>query len=135
MSFHHYIPLSETTVAFKRTSEDTNIGSYNLITGFKQLSVKPMNIQHLKPADHVACKYSGFWWVGIINEINIVEKDIHIMFMHPHGPSKRFSWPARNDLCWVPINEIITSISTPITRSGRIYDISDNDYQAIINSV
>ena len=54
MSFHHYRPLSETTIAFKRTSEHTDIASYNLITDFKQPSVKPMDMEHLKPTYFVA---------------------------------------------------------------------------------
>ena len=83
----------------------------------------------------VACKYDHFWWVGIVEEVDSNNKDIHIKFMHPHGPSKRFSWPPRDDLCWLPIDNIITNISIPTTRSGRIYDISEEDYNTIINSV
>ena len=134
-SFHHYVPLSETTIAFKRTSEEVDQQSFNLITGFKQSSMKPGDIQNLKPADFVACKYDKFWWVGIVKQIDIDNKDIQIKFMHPHGPSKRFSWPSRDDLCWVPANNIITNLSIPTTRSGRIYDISEDDYKTIINTI
>ena len=71
----------------------------------------------------------------MIEKVDIVNKDIQVKFMHTRGPSKRFSWPVRNDLCWVPVNNIITNISTPTTRSGRIYDISEDVNNTIINSV
>ena len=37
--FHHYIPLSEKTIALKHTSEDIDQQSFNLITGYKQYCV------------------------------------------------------------------------------------------------
>lgn len=134
-SFHHYIPLSENTIGFKRTSEDKELQSFNLLSGYSQSSMKQVLIRNLKPTDFVACKYDEFWWVGMVEKVDIHNKDIQIKFMHPHGPSKRFSWPSRDDLCWVPVNNVITNISTPTTRSGRIYDISKEEYNRVINSV
>ena len=68
----------------------------------------------------------------MIDEVDHHNKDLRIKFMHPHGPSKRFTWPSRNDVCCVPMDNIISNISIPTTRSGRIYDISEQDYETII---
>ena len=70
----------------------------------------------------------------MVEKVDIDNKDIQISSCTPHGPSKRFSWSSRDDMCWVPVNNVITNISIPITRSGQIYDISE-DYNIIINSV
>ena len=53
-----------------------------------------------------------FWWIGMIAEVDIHNGDLKIKFMHPHGPSKSFSRPSRDDYCWVPIVNIITHQST-----------------------
>ena len=39
-SFHHYIPLSENTIGFKHTSEDKELQSFNLLSGYSQSTVK-----------------------------------------------------------------------------------------------
>ena len=81
--------------------------------------------------DFVACKYDSFWWIGTIT--NIGEQDMLINFMHPHGPTMKFSCPPREDKCWVPLQNIIVVIDIPTTRSGRIYGISKQDYEKIVN--
>ena len=32
------------------------------------------------------CKYDAFDWIGMINEIDNIEQDVMVTFMHPHGP-------------------------------------------------
>ena len=54
------------------------------------------------------------------------------MFLHPHGPAKSFTWPNRDDCCWVPFSNIIKVVKAPATRSGRTYEISNEDYESII---
>ena len=34
--------------------------------------------------DFVACRYDSFWWVGMVDEIDITTNDHQIKFMHPH---------------------------------------------------
>lgn len=50
------------------------------------------------------------------------EGDIKVKFMHPFGPAPSFHWPSREDICYVPLNNVIAKISTPATKgSGRVY--------------
>ena len=97
----------------------------------------PIDIKILKPSDFIACNYDSFWWIGMIAEVDIHNGDLKIKFMHPHGPSKSFSWPSGDDYCWVPIVNIhnCTHIKIPTIRSGRTYDIDDGDYNTILSIV
>ena len=54
------------------------------------------------------------------------------MFLYPHGPAKSFTWPNRDDCCWVPFSNIIQVVKASATRSGRTYEISNEDYESII---
>ena len=114
-SHHHYIPLSKNTIAFKRTSEDVKLTHFNLVTGVNPLAkFTPIDIKILKPSYFIACNYDSFWWIGMIAAVDIHNGDLKIKFVHPHGP---FSWPSRDDYCWVPIVNIITHIKVPTTKS------------------
>ncbi|KAG1692606.1 Methylcrotonoyl-CoA carboxylase beta chain, mitochondrial [Nymphon striatum] len=128
-SYHHYTPISTTEISYKRTSEHEFEQHFNL-----SKAVQVINDDAPLPNlnDFVACRYDTFWWVGIVDEIEAEKKDFKIKFMHPHGPSKRFSWPERDDSCWVPINNMIAVIGVPTTRSGRIYEIDIDDFNKVI---
>ncbi|KAG1677288.1 hypothetical protein GQR58_013951 [Nymphon striatum] len=127
-SYHHYTPISTTEISYKRTSEHEFEQHFNL-----SKAVQVINDDAPLPNlnDFVACRYDTFWWVGIVDEIEAEKKDFKIKFMHPHGPSKRFSWPERDDSCWVPINNMIAVIGVSTTRSGRIYEIDMDDFNKV----
>ncbi|KAG1714733.1 Transmembrane protein 131 [Nymphon striatum] len=127
-SYHHYTPISTTEISYKRTSEHEFEQHFNL-----SKAVQVINDDAPLPNlnDFVACRYDTFWWVGIVDEIEAEKKDFKIKFMHPHGPSKRFSWPERDDSCWVSINNMIAVIGVPTTRSGRIYEIDIDDFNKV----
>ena len=46
-------------------------------------------------------------------EIDFLENDIRINFLHPHGPYKYFCWPLHEDLCWVPLSHVLCKIKQP----------------------
>ncbi|KAG1659181.1 Hypoxia-inducible factor 1-alpha inhibitor [Nymphon striatum] len=127
-SYHHYTPISTTEISYKRTSEHEFEQHFNLSKAVQVINDDaPLpNLNYF-----VACRYDTFWWVGIVDEIEAEKKDFKIKFMHPHGPSKRVSWPERDDSCWVPINNMIAVIGVPTTRSGRIYEIDIDDFNKV----
>ena len=131
-SYHHYIPTSTSTIACKRTSEDTEFQNVNLLTGRVQTTHTQINIQNLKQFTYISCKYDTFWWIGMIHETDELQQDVKVKFMHPHGPSMKFSWPSRDDFCWIPVANIMTEVEPPTTRSGRLYEISQEDFNKIV---
>ena len=136
-SFHHFIPTTTTPISYKCTSEDNKcVGTFNIVKGTLEKD-STNDIEHpvVKLMDFVACKYDSFWWVGLIGEVVEVNKDVKVVFLHPHGPGKSFTWPNREDCCWVPLTNILQVIKTSTTRTGHIYDISNADYDNIIKNV
>ena len=77
----------------------------------------------------VSCRYDTFWWIGLIQNIDEDAGDLEIKFLHPHGPSRNFYWPSKEDLCYVPLTNILCLLSPPSTSTGRMYKILDDDYE------
>ncbi len=93
----------------------------------------PDQVSNVKIMEFIACQYDSFWWVGLVQEIDQEQEDILVKFMHPHGPSLYFTWPTRDDQCWVPFDMFICRVDTPDTTTGRTYKISESDYTRIIS--
>lgn len=70
-------------------------------------------VQLLKKNDYVTCCFDGYWWVALIDTVNIEEKDFKCTFLHPHGPSTQFRWPRGKDEGFVPVTKIIMKIDIP----------------------
>ena len=127
-SYHYFEPVSTSTIAFKYTAEeDTFLGTFN-ISGEKG---KFLSITSAKASDFVACRYDKKWWIGMVKEFCMEENDFKISFLHPPGPCLSFHWPQREDVCWVSELDVLSSIEAPVTKTGRTYDITNEDVQNI----
>ena len=63
----------------------------------------------------------------------IEDGDIKVNFLHPSGPSKSFYWPARQDICWVPIVDVLSKLTPPdmSTSTGRRYKFSESQIASV----
>ena len=52
--------------------------------------------------------------------------DHSVTFLHPHGPSSSYKYPGTQDICTVPINNILTIVD-PRSRSGCVYTLSKDE--------
>ena len=129
---HHFEPISTTAIQGKHLSID------NLFPVFHSFSMLPeyehdQIISSLKRMDYVTCEYNSFWWLALIDDLNVDEKDVTCKFMHPHGPTNNFYWPLCDDKAYVPYNKIIMKVKTPNTSSnGRQYNISEEELHKTI---
>ena len=75
-----------------------------------------------KKQNYVCCLYDKEAWVGLVEDISEEHGDFFIRFMHPHGPSKLFHWPNKEDTCWVSEGDIFCVIDIPsVASSQRMY--------------
>ena len=102
-SYHFFAPVSKNEIAYKQTSEDEEFTGTFCITGEED----EMPTCNTKTNDYVSCKYDDKWWIGLVEDINNVEQDCKVNFMHPSGPARNFYWPTRAHICWVSNLDII----------------------------
>ena len=94
-----------------------------------------------KPSDQmiiIACLFDGYWWVLLVEEVNIENRDVTCKFMYPHGPTQNnnYHWPPREDNAWVPFGKFIMKIDPPpscTSNSGRQFQINGNQFAHINN--
>ena len=81
----------------------------------------------------VLCSLEGHKLFGMACEVNTAHKDIEIKFMHPLCPSRFYTWPRRDDICWVLIENILFLLKTPslTTGIGRQYYLHNDDQKYI----
>ena len=100
----------------------------------KFLATNQIDIKNIKCFSYVSCIYDTFWWVGIVTKVNVHESDLKIEFLHPHGPTKTFSWPSVADKYLVPASNILCVITSPATITGQMCRISDTDFEQTVKA-
>ena len=126
-SFHHFYPIDEGVLEYKRTSDDEcAAGSHCFFTVSPSHSLADFTLM-----SYVACNYDEKWWVGMILELDQQNNDMKVTFMHPHGPSKSFFWPRRDDVCWMPPASVILKLSSPSTVNGRSYTFNSKEMDEV----
>lgn len=130
-SFHVFLPVQSGVISFKRTAEGDEVSGkhhfFPTVPHLSHLSFKP------KLQDYVAARYDGHWWVGLVVEINQTNKELFVKSMTPHGPKTSFHWPVRDNLCWVPTNDVIRVLQplSSASGSGRSYVLEAEDAKAL----
>ena len=82
-SCHRFEPSSTTSIKGKQLSEEhvytIKDHSFSALPTAGEIALK------LKPND-----YFCFWWLVLVDSINVEKKDVTCKFMHPHGPTNNF---------------------------------------------
>ena len=82
--FSQFFPVNEQKIYFKSISTDTNVlGSFT----FQPCNQESFRYEML---DSVSCIYDNLWWIGMIVDIDELEMDCELKFLHPPGPTTIF---------------------------------------------
>lgn len=52
----------------------------------------------------VTCVYDKEWWVACVLQVSEDSEEVCVSFLHSHGPSRSFKYPARPDILTVPVD-------------------------------
>ena len=138
-SHHCFIPTATKKLVLKRVSGDEDSMEVDVLKHpyLQQETESKKDPEHgQEPAltltdcevgKFLACVYDGKWWAGLVRDHSEEENDVRVTFMHPHGPAKSFRWPAREDVCWVPLQSILCLLKVPMTSNGRQYHLDSQD--------
>ena len=88
----------------------------------------------LQPGQYVVCIYDNHWWIGNISVACKEEHDSLINFMHSHGTTKQFHWPLQKNICWLPEQHILMTMSVPTPGAmGRHHSVPGETISKIEN--
>ena len=82
-------------------------------------SPAPINIAEVIPHKFFACHSENDWYFGIANYVSIENNHVKVKFMNPKGPASKFFWPSRDDVCWVPAENLICEVNPPDASTTR----------------
>ena len=74
-SYHHFEPITESTIGYKRTSDDTEFAGVHNFSGIPSSNI------NFKLYDYVAYEYDSFWWIGVIEEITDGNLEVKVKFI------------------------------------------------------
>ena len=77
--------------------------------------------------------YGGSWWLAYVLNTLSDSSEVELNFLHPHGPSKSFSYPSRPDVLVISIHDILTIVD-PKTVIGRMYTPSSDETAAAMRA-
>ena len=131
-SYHNFTPISKTKIGTKVVSEQEE---YSFVFNFQADDFDKENLfTQINLAEFVCSIYDNVPWIGVVEEIDIENKDFQVKFMHPSYPSRSYHWPSQDDVCWVPSTNLLLKVDTPMTVTGRQYNISEIEHKHIKDS-
>jgi hypothetical protein len=72
------------------------------------------------------CMYDTFWWLGCVLSVSEESNDVKISFLHPHGPSASYIYPAMPHILRLPQSAILAKVSRN-TATGRTYTLTSEE--------
>jgi hypothetical protein len=136
---HRIIPISTDQLTVFPLSQST-LSQTVTVSHFKEDSEIDDNedtgrtiFENYPDSSFIACIYERKWWIGIVKQKSDEYDDLFISFMHPSGEAKQYSWPQKEDACWVDKGNIICNISCPSMTSSsmRGYSFPEIDIKRI----
>ena len=118
---HCFIPLSRKQVL-------TKIYSLSSTSRKERVTLVENELLPEEIKGFVTCAYDEEWWVACV----LVSEDseqVRVSFLHPHGPSRSFKYPARPDISTIPVEDVLTIVD-PRTATGHTYTLTQREMQA-----
>ena len=117
-SYNHFVPLSSLCIGAKRKSIDEKYAlKFDFALEVEQICTS------FSLNSFTICLYDKEYWIGLVEEIDSAQKDIKVKFMHPKCPARSYFWPMRDNVCWIPEEDILSTINAPTTATGRQYKL------------
>ena len=121
-SYHQYIPTSNSTIKLKHVSCDDRFEcEFDFLKNKVYITI---NIQDIRIARYILCKYDDHYWTGMVSEVYLESKEVKVKFIHPSYPSNSYKWPTCDNMCWVPQTHLLVKLETPFTSSSLCKTIS-----------
>ena len=88
---HSFVPLSRNKVS-------TKVYSFSATSKEERVTVLENEVASEEIKGFVTCVYDKEWWVGFVLQVDEDSEQVNVSFLHPHGPSRSFKYPAKPDI-------------------------------------
>ena len=64
--------------------------------------------------------------------VSIENNDVNVKFKHPKGPALKFFCPSKDDVCWVPAEDLTCEANPPeASTTGKFYVFEEVNIQGL----
>ena len=64
--------------------------------------------------------------------VSIENNDVNVKFKHPKGPALKFFCPSKDDVCWVPAEDLMCEANPPeASTTGKFYVFEEVNIQGL----
>ena len=116
-SHHSFKPIDEFSFRMKRVSSDVIYSDIQLV---EIDNSEDIDVAYLIPGVYIECTYDSINYIGTITEQSLENCDIKIKFMKK-VKDNIYTWPEKEDYCWIPFQDVIQILNTPNIISSRQY--------------
>ena len=88
--YHSYIPISSNTVKVAYYLGSSTFKEEKVTLGSNDLPIESITA-------FVTCSSEHKWWLACVIETILNESSVKLTFLHPHGPSSSYKYPAHED--------------------------------------
>ena len=113
---HSFIPVSENKVC-------TRVYSLSTISKVERVTIQENELALEDVSGFITCLHEEQWWVGCVLHVDEDNREVLVKFLHPHGPSPSFRYPAKENKIIVSLENILTKVD-PRTTTGRVYTLT-----------
>ena len=114
---HFFKPLS-----LKLTKSPTGSHILNSCYQTRRVTAQSDGLHLADVVWYVTAIYDGHWWLASVTNVSTAEEEVHLNFLHPHGPFRSYFFPQRCDTLHVYIRDVITHVELT-TDTGCTYRI------------
>jgi hypothetical protein len=130
--FHSFRPAKELEyIEIRRYSSSNNIYIYKLMKIFETPEILRRAITNYSPGEYVIVKIFEKNKLGVITEYENLMYTVK--YLKQLRIRNNFGYPQRENIDIVLHENIITKIEAPTTTTGRIWKISENDFDNYFN--
>lgn len=92
---HSYVPISVDKVQVRPFSTCITFKEERVTSGETDIAVESIS-------GFVTCLSDGQWWLACVVQVHVENSRVKLTYLHPHGPSNSFKYPAVQDIHTVP---------------------------------
>jgi hypothetical protein len=122
--YHSFIPVSSNRVRVAYYSSSTTFKEEKDTLGSNDLPIESIT-------GFITCSSEQKWWLACVIKTIPIESCVKLTFLHPHGPSSSFKYPAHEDIRTIALNNVFIFVD-PRTRFGRTYSLTRKEIQLTV---
>lgn len=129
-SFHCIIPDEDRIICkVYSSSSESKISAF----GEQVVEIEQPILSKVFLGCYVGFRMARSTCLGMVQGINVMEKQVKVLAMQKLGKGNSFQWPTIDTILKISSDDLLVIVNAPSTETGRIYKMVKEDYEELNN--